>query len=292
MPADNVQYRDRLFNFLFGSEENRAWTLSLYNAVNGSSYTDPNAIEITTIREVMYLGMHNDVSFLISDEMNLYEQQSTYNPNMPLRLMQYAGNLYEKYVKQNRLNKYGNTLLQLPVPKLVVFYNGKDVRSDETILKLSDSFPAGAEADIEVRVRMLNVNAGKNRKLMEACKPLSEYSWLVDEIRRNNQRNDSEGVDSAIDSAIARMPEDYVIKSFLEAHKAEVKGMLLTEYNEAEQMELFREDGRKEGLREGLEEGTIKTLASLVKDGILSLKDAAVRAGLTEAAFRQKLDAK
>ena len=71
---DNIQYKDRLFSFLFGSEENKAWTLSLYNAVNGSSYDDPNEIEITTIKEIMYLGMRNDVSFLISDEMNLYEQ--------------------------------------------------------------------------------------------------------------------------------------------------------------------------------------------------------------------------
>ena len=124
MAVDNTQYKDRLFNFLFGSEENKAWTLSLYNAVNGSSYTDPDAIEITTIKEIMYLGMHNDVSFLIAEEMALYEQQSTYNPNMPLRLLQYAGNLYEKYVKENKLNKYGRELLRLPVPKLVVFYNG------------------------------------------------------------------------------------------------------------------------------------------------------------------------
>ena len=91
LAADNKQYKDRLFNFLFGSEENKAWTLSLYNAVNGSSYTNPDAIQITTIKEVMYLGMHNDVSFLIAEDMALYEQQSTYNPNMPLRMLQYTG---------------------------------------------------------------------------------------------------------------------------------------------------------------------------------------------------------
>ena len=90
MAVDNPQYKDRLFNFLFGSEENRAWALSLYNAVNGSDYTDPEAIQITTIKEVMYLGMHNDVSFLIAGDMVLYEQQPTYNPNMPLQLLQYA----------------------------------------------------------------------------------------------------------------------------------------------------------------------------------------------------------
>ena len=281
MATDNVQYKDRLFNFLFGSEENKEWTLSLYNAVNGSHYTDPSMIKITTIREVMYLGMHNDVSFLISNEMNLYEQQSTYNPNMPVRLLQYAGNLYERYFKENSLNKYGGRLLQLPVPKLVVFYNGKKEQPDEMILKLSDSFREGSDADIEVKVRMLNVNVGRNTLLLDACKPLGEYSWLVDEIRRNNTTNDEDGMSSAVDRAISDMPDSFVIKSFLELHRTEVKGMLLTEYNEAEAMELFREEGRAEGV--------IDTLISLVQKGLLSIKDAAAQLGITEAAFQQKM---
>jgi len=125
MPTVSREYKDRLFNFIFGSEENKAWTLNLYNAVNGTSYTDPGLISINTIKEVLYLGMHNDVSFLIAGEINLYEQQSSYNPNMPLRLLQYLGNLFEKYITERNLNKYGSTLIMLPVPKLVVFYNGE-----------------------------------------------------------------------------------------------------------------------------------------------------------------------
>ena len=76
-------------------------------------------------------------------------------------------------------------------------------------------------------------------------KPLREYAWLVEEVRKNNTSHDETGMSSAIDKAINEMPNDYVIKPFLEAHRAEVKGMLLTEYNEAEQMELFKEDGRR-----------------------------------------------
>ena len=249
MAADNTEYKDRLFNFIFGSEENKAWTLSLYNAVNRSNHSDPNDIQITTIREVMYLGMHNDVSFLIMAEMNLYEQQSNYNPNMPLRMMQYVANLFEKYVVQNRLNKYGSTLIKLPVPKLVVFYNGRREMPDEVTLRLSDSFPEGASSDIEVRVRMLNVNYGRNRELLEACRPLDEYAWLVNRVREILKK---EKLESSLDRAITEMPDHFVIKTFLMAHRSEVKGMLLTEYNEAEAMELFREEGRKEGRVDGL----------------------------------------
>lgn len=246
MSEINRKYKDRLFNFIFGSEENRAWTLSLYNAINKTNYTDPNEIQINTIKQVLYLGMHNDTSFLLRDEMNLYEQQSTYNPNMPLRMMQYIGNLYEKYIKQHELNKYGSELIKLPVPKLVVFYNGTTNQEDETILKLSDSFPEESETDIEVIVRMININYGHNAELLDACRPLREYSWLIHEIRSNLKIEDK-NIEKAVDKAIEEMPEDFIIKPFLDAHRAEVREMLLTEYNEAETKELFIKDGVKIG---------------------------------------------
>ena len=159
--------------------------------------------------------------------------------------------MYEKYVRENKLNKYGSTLLQLPVPKLVTFYIGRKEIPDEVVLRLSDSFPEGSDPDIEAKVRVLNINPGRNRKLMEACQSLREYSWLMDRIRINR---DTMELEDAVDQAISDVPEDYIMKPFLIAHQAEVKGMLLTEYDEVEQMELFKEDGRKEGRAEGRKE--------------------------------------
>lgn len=249
--VENARYKDRLFNYLFGSEENKVWTLSLYNAVNESSHSDPSEIEITTIKEIMYLGMRNDVSFLISNEMNLYEQQSSFNPNMPLRLLQYAGHLYEKYINQLGMNKYGDAQIMLPVPRLVVFYNGIRNEPDQKMLKLSDAFPASVESDIAVSVRMLNVNYGRNKRLLDTCRPLAEYAWLVHEVRVRNVTKDEKGASSAIDQAISSMPNEFIIKPFLVVHRAEVKGMLLTEYNEAEAMEMFERDGdRKRALKD------------------------------------------
>ena len=87
MERINNQYKDRLFKFIFGREEHKDWTLSLYNAINGSNYKEEKEIQITTIDSVVYLSMKNDVSFLLdtAGTMNFYEQQSTYNPNMPVR---------------------------------------------------------------------------------------------------------------------------------------------------------------------------------------------------------------
>ena len=91
-----------------------------------------------------------------------------------------------------------------------------------------------------------------------------------------------ERIDAAVDITIYDMPDEYVIKPYLEGHKTEVKGMLLTEYNEAEQIELFKEEGRAEGR----EEGILDTLISLVRQGILTAEIAAKQANLSLTSFR------
>lgn len=65
MPTINKKYKDRLFSFLFGSETNREWTLSLYNGVNGTNYENPEDIYFTTIENAVYMGMKNDISFIL-----------------------------------------------------------------------------------------------------------------------------------------------------------------------------------------------------------------------------------
>ena len=267
------EYKDRLFCFIFGSEEHKDWTLSLYNAVNGSSYEDPSAITIATLTQVVYLGMHNDVAFLIKDEVSLYEQQSTFNPNMPLRLMQYTGNMYEKLITLQKRNKYGKTLIPLPVPKLVVFYNGLRDAPDEQILHLSDAFPAEhrEESDIQVRVRMININQGRNPDMMKTCKPLEEYTWTVETIRKYEKEME---LTDAIDRALDEMPEDYQIRPYLEANRKEVKTMLLTEYNEKETMEMFKEEGRAEGRAEGEDASRITVLKTVMSKMKMSAQKA------------------
>lgn len=201
MSAVNREHKDRLFTFLFGEKGNKAWTLSLYNAVNKTHYTDPDSIEFTTMEGAVYMGMKNDVSFILCHVMNVYEQQSSYNPNMPVRQLMYTAKLYDKYIQQKKLNIYGRKLARLPIPKLVAFYNGTEEENDR-ILKLSDAFIQEGnrlEADIEARVRMININYGKNKSLLSSCRPLGEYSWLVSQIRENRRTME---IEQAVDRAI------------------------------------------------------------------------------------------
>ena len=94
-PAANRNYKDRLFRFVF---KNKKDLLDLYNAINGTNYDDPEELEVNTLENVLYLSMKNDLSFLIDAELNLYEHQSTYNPNMPMRGLLYFAGVYNRHI--------------------------------------------------------------------------------------------------------------------------------------------------------------------------------------------------
>ena len=93
----NRKYKDTVFRMLFADKSN---LLSLYNAMSGSDYHDPSKLQIITLENAIYIGMKNDLAFVIGTNLFLYEHQSTYNPNMPLRGLIYFGKQYESYIKQ------------------------------------------------------------------------------------------------------------------------------------------------------------------------------------------------
>ena len=219
--------------------------------------------------------MKNDVSFIIMNELHLWEHQSTYNPNMPMRFFIYAAKLYEKYITGSEYYQYSRTLQTAPCPRCICFYNGTENQPEEKVLRLSDAFIG--EGDIEVRVRMLNINYGKNENLMNVCEPLNEYAWLVDTIRKNQKIMSS--IEDAVEAAIAEMPDDFVIKKFLLLNKAEVKGMFLTEWDQAkvleqERRETIRNEQKRvarDMLRKNLPLSLIEEISQLSEDAIRNL---------------------
>ena len=121
--------------------------LSLYNAVNGTDYQDPEDLEINTLENVIYLKMKNDLSFLVGASMNLYEHQSTWNPNMPLRGLLYFAELYERYINSKGYRLSGNTRIPLPFPNYIVFYNGLEREAEREYLR-KEAIEEGLEQGI------------------------------------------------------------------------------------------------------------------------------------------------
>lgn len=244
----NRKYKDRLFRMLFSEKEQ---LLELYNALNGSHYKNVDDLEITTLDDVLYMKMKNDVSILLDDYLSLYEHQSTLNANLPFRGFLYFAELFRQIVKDK--NIYGSKLIRLPTPIYIVFYNGDRKMGEEKSLRLSDSFTHGNEqSKMELEVRILNINYGHNQKLMEQCKMLREYSILIDKVKRYNKEMELE---NAIDRAIQECIKENVLKDFLQRRRNEVVCSILTEYDEEKVMAQIGQEHYEDGIEQGIEIG-------------------------------------
>lgn len=257
----NREYKDRLFKKVFSTKED---LLSLYNAINNTSYDNPDDIEINTIEDYIYMGMKNDVSFLLYDAMNLYEHQSTDNPNMPLRGFLYLAKLYEKLFA-NHKDIYSSKLIMLPTPQFLVFYNGDDSEPDEKYMYMSDAFSCNitGKPALECRARMLNINFGHNKELMQKCKRLRDYATVIQKVK---EYLEADGLEMAVDKAIQYCIENKILDDILLAHRMEVRDMLLAEYNEKLHIDNEKEISFEAGEKEGLAKGElIKLIRQIVK---------------------------
>ena len=274
METINRNSKDTLFRMIFGDHKENA--LALYNAINGTCYTNADDLTVRTIKDAVYLNIENDVAFVFNDSMDLYEHQSTYNPNMPLRGLEYFSVLYSNYVDQTydgRAALYKASVVHIPAPHYYVFYNGVKKQPESMDLHLSRAFDG--DGDVEVTAHVINVNKGENAELIKGCKPLADYSELIYRIRRNkeNGMSDEKAVKDAVDSCI----EDNVLKDVLQEDENRAISSLLTALTQEEidalhesELKDAREqaiaEGREEGRKEGREEGREEGIAEGVKE--------------------------
>ncbi len=245
---------DHLFIAIFGKESERSkrWRLELYNALNNTNYTNPDELEVNTLENVIFIKMHNDVSFLIDSQMTLYEHQRTTNPNMPLRGLFYFSQLYQKYLTNNDVQLTQSSLVKIPNPNYIVFYNGDINRDEDYELKLSDAFfRKDMSGNFEWTARVLNINKDKNLTLQKKCKPLYDYIRFTSRINENKKIMPLE---EAVDEAVEWACEQKLLEGYIKEQKAEVKMNILTEYDEEACIRGWRRDGILIGRQEKAEE--------------------------------------
>lgn len=270
-------YKDRVFRKLL-SDKSRL--LEVYNVLNDTHYEDERQLEITTMEGVIFIKMKNDVSFILDSDMCLYEHQSTYCPNMPLRGFLYFADLYRKYTKGLELSI--RRLIKIPTPHYIVFYNGTEREEEEFYQLLSDAYADGGEGCIELKVRTININYGHNKNLLEKSKTLYGYSFFVACIRKHLK---NKSLKRAVVAAVNECISKDVLKDFLQEHKAEVIAMSIYEYNEEYARKAFYEDGQedgyKRGIEQGIERGKLMLIIPMIRDGILTMAEAAERMGIS-----------
>jgi hypothetical protein len=245
-PKVNRQFKDHVFIDLFGSPDRKEFALSLYNAVNGTSYTNAEELELYTIEEALYMSMRNDVSFIFDSVLSLYEHQSTVNLNMPLRGLFYFAKQYEKYLYQKDESYLSRRRVMIPTPQYTVFYNGEEKWAQDVTLKLSDSFTnKRLKGSVEVWCDVININYKEGHEVLEKCPFLYEYALFVQRVRDNIDRGMTR--EEAVDLALDECTKEKHLGHYFTERRAEVKEMILEEYDEAKIQRIIARDAREEG---------------------------------------------
>ena len=246
IPTANRQYKDTVFRMLFSEKEN---LLSLYNAVTGSHYQNAEALKIVTLENAIYMGMKNDLAFMLETNIYLYEHQSTINPNIPLRDLIYIGIEYQQYLNDKSL--YSSKLQKIPAPKFMVFYNGTDAVDDRVELRLSEAYEHLAG------------------DLMEQCQTLKEYAIYVARVRKYAS---AQNLNDAVERAITECIKEGILVDFLRKNRSEVKMVSILEYDKEweekklrkAEYEAGKSDGIEIGKSEGIKIGREETLAEMI----------------------------
>lgn len=253
----NRNYKDTLFRMLFSDKNN---LLSLYNAINGSNYDNVDDLKIVTLENAIFMAVKNDLAFIIDAEINLFEHQSTFCPNMPLRDLFYIAKEYEKLTTDKSI--YSLKKIKIPTPKFVVFYNGIESQPEKQILKLSDLFEQECdEPDLELKVTMYNINSGYNISMRETCKILNEYMIYIEKVRIYKEELNFE---LAVQRAIEECINENVLAEFLIKNKAEVIAMSIFEYDEEKHKRIIQEDSIEIGIAMGEARGEARGKAESI----------------------------
>ncbi len=264
-PKANQKYKDTVFRMLFSDKKN---LLSLYNAINRTEYDDPEKLQTVTLENAIYMGMKNDLAFIIDMNLFLYEHQSTYNPNIPLRDLFYISAEYQKLVDRKSL--YSSSLQKIPAPYFIVFYNGTEKQEEYWENSLSDAYEnLNGEPKLELKVITLNINEGHNKELLEQCQTLREYAQYVTKVRKYAKEMN---LDEAVERTVNECIQEGILKDFLRANRNEVIAMSIFEYDKEEEEKKLRkaeyEAGIQVGRQEGIQETKKEIALQMLKAGV------------------------
>ena len=285
MSTANRKYKDSVFVDLFSEDEKAKENfLSLYNALHGTKLTDIEQLKNIRLDQVLYMTFYNDVSYLVDNKIIvLAEHQSTINPNMPLRCLEYISRLYETLFESRE--KYSRKLLNIPTPEFYVFYNGEEPYPSDKTLKLSDAFIEKiTETNLELTVKIININQRNHHPILKNCKMMQEYSIFVETVKKWKEMDPQNGFQKAVEECIS----NNILCEYLKRKTKEVLNMLLAEYDyetdiavqRAEEREIAFSEGIQQGFADGSYQKALET-AKLMKGMNYPISDICTISGLS-----------
>lgn len=255
-----IKHKDNVFCLLY---QDKANLLDLYNALNNSSHTDINGLTVTTLPGGIYMKYKNDASFVFNQDLYMFEQQASKNPNMPLRFLHYVSDVLRRMYNNKDLHK--STMLKIPVPHFVTFYNGMEtMKESEVTLRLSDMFEYKTDTpSIELIVRVININDNSKSDILTKCSTLHDYMIFVNKVRikRDYYKDIRLAVTEAVDECIA----ENILSDFFIEHRDEVIDVSIYEYDEEGHMQVIREESFDKGFHSGFDSALISLITRKVK---------------------------
>ncbi len=249
-------YKDTVFRMLFSDRQK---LLALFNAINETAYENVDALTVTTLENAIYMSVKNDISCVVDMRLNLYEHQSTINPNIPLRDLDYVSRTFSDYYANKDI--YSPRIIRLPNPRFIVFYNGEQHQPARKEFRLSDAFYfKEANPRLELIVTQLNINPGYNDALLDSCPALKEYMQYVNRVRTHQKKK---SLEAAVNQAVDECIKENILAEFLRKNKSEVISMSIFEYDEKLHEKTMMDIGREEGLRTGIDTGITALISTL-----------------------------
>ena len=274
------EYKSNLFSMLMEVPE---YALEVYNVLNGSLYSNPSQIQIMKLEKGVLLSIRNDASFLLDAYLNLYEHQSTYNPNMPLRFLIYFSNLMLEIIKKEEYDLFGRKQIPLPTPKFVVFYNGLESRPHREEMRLSNAYEHQEEHyELDLICVAYNINPGYNEHIQQNSIVLSGYTTFVEKVRRYIKQEIT--IKDALKRAIDECISEGILAEFFKKHRKEVIEMEALDFTFERREKLIR--------RDSLEEGIMKGKIEMLNEMNYSISDISTKLAISEQKVQEILQQK
>ena len=258
---DNLssKFKDNVFCMLYRDKRN---LLELYNALNNSAYTNVDDLQVTTLNGGSYMKYKNDASFLLCMSLYMFEQQSSKNPNMPLRFLHYVSDVFRELFSNSMLHR--RSMIKIPVPHFVTFYNGLEKWiEDEDEIRLSDMYEIPTDnPELELKVRVININ--EDVHILNKCKTLRDYMTFVNKVRFK-MGVEGDDVRIAVTEAMDECIDEDILVDFFEKHREEVVEVSIYDYDEEEVRKVLAKEMAEEMVGEMAEEMAEKMAEQLAE---------------------------
>ena len=277
------QLKDSLFTRLF---KDIKYLKKLYSALYNDidKYKDED-FKLITLENTLVYDVYNDLGLLVKDKLILLvEAQSTYNPNMALRLLVYIANTYYNYILDNSLNIYGTTKVKLPTPEFILVYTGKR-KFESNVLKLSDSYIHGKEIPLELIVKIITNENQEHSILWEYISFCQKYDSLKEGMKTKQE------IVKALKETIRYCKSHNILKEFLEINGREVEEIIMSIFTQEQATTMVLNEKYNEGRLEGRLEG-LSSIVWFMNDKGFSVEDISNNTGLSKTEILEYLKKK